>query len=204
MDEQTLKAWRTRLRAELIARRTAADPAQRAKWSVAIEAALEALLHDVGGKIVSFCWPYQAEFDARPLVLRALSRGARAALPVVVAARTPMVFREWTPQTKMGAGVYDIPIPLESLEVVPNVALIPLAGFDDAGYRLGYGGDRTLAVLAPRPLAIGVGFELARVPTIHPQPHDIPLDYVVTELGILRREADRLVLRDPANDPPRL
>jgi 5-formyltetrahydrofolate cyclo-ligase len=116
-----------------------------------------------------------------------------------------MVFREWTPQTKMAAGVYDIPIPIESAEVVPNIALIPLAGFDDAGYRLGYGGgffDRTLAVLAPRPLAIGVGFELARVPTIYPQPHDIPLDYVVTELGIQRREGDRLVLQVPAQRPP--
>jgi len=79
-------------------------------------------------------------------------------------------------------------------------ALIALAGFDDAGYRLGYGGgffDRTLAVISPPPLTIGVGFELARVPTIHPQPHDIPLDYIVTERGIQRRESDRLVVTMP-------
>jgi len=198
VDEQTLKAWRTRLRAELIARRVAAAPEFRAKWSAAIEAHLERLLTDVSGKVVAFCWPYQAEYDARPLILRFLTRGARAALPVVVAPRQPMVFREWTPETKMVAGVYDIPVPVESPEVLPAVALMPLAGFDDAGYRLGYGGgffDRTLAVVTPRPLAIGVGFELARVPTIYPQPHDIPLDYVVTELGVQRRAGGELVLK---------
>ena len=198
MDEQTLKAWRTRLRAELIARRVAATPEFRAKWSAAIEAHLERLLSDVSGKIVAFCWPYQAEYDARALILRFLTRGARAALPVVVAPRQPMVFREWTPETKMVAGVYDIPVPVESPEVLPGVALMPLAGFDEAGYRLGYGGgffDRTLAVVTPRPLAIGVGFELSRVPTIYPQPHDIPLDYVVTELGVQRRAGGGLVLR---------
>jgi len=197
MDAPELKTWRTRLRAELIARRIAADPIERARWNVAIDGSLEQLLTDVAGQIIAFCWPYQAEYDARSLVLRWLAQGARSALPVVIAPRQPMVFREWTPQTKTVPGVYDIPIPIESPEVTPNIVLLALAGFDDAGYRLGYGAgffDRTLAVIAPRPLAIGVGFELARVPTIHPQPYDIPLDYVVTERGIRRREAGGLVL----------
>lgn len=196
MDAQELKTWRTRLRAELIARRIAADPIERARWNVAIDSHLAQLLKEVAGKIIAFCWPYQAEYDARSLVLRWLAQGARSALPVVIAPRQPMVFREWTPQTKTVPGVYDIPIPFESPEVTPNVVLLALAGFDDAGYRLGYGAgffDRTLAVIAPSPLAIGVGFELARVPTIHPQPYDIPLDYVVTERGIRRREAGGLV-----------
>jgi 5-formyltetrahydrofolate cyclo-ligase len=60
-------------------------------------------------------------------------------------------------------------------------------GFDAAGHRIGYGGgyfDRTLASLSPRPLAVGVGFELARLESIHPEPHDQPLDVMVTEAGI--------------------
>jgi 5-formyltetrahydrofolate cyclo-ligase len=56
--------------------------------------------------------------------------------------------------------------------------------------RLGFGGgyfDRTLAALRPRPLAIGVGFELSRIDTIHPQDFDIPMDLIVTEAGIHHR-----------------
>jgi 5-formyltetrahydrofolate cyclo-ligase len=57
-------------------------------------------------------------------------------------------------------------------------------GFDAANYRLGYGGgyfDRTLAALEPRPVTIGVGFEAALLDTIHPQPHDVAMDFIVTE-----------------------
>jgi 5-formyltetrahydrofolate cyclo-ligase len=70
---------------------------------------------------------------------------------------------------------------------VPDVAIVPMIGFDTQAYRLGYGGgyfDRTLASIAPRPLAIGVAFEFARLPSIGPQAHDIAMDFVVTEAGL--------------------
>src|SRR3546814_5034519 len=67
--------------------------------------------------------------------------------------------------------------------------LEPLVGFEAACYRRGYGGgyyDRTLATLDPRPLTIGVGYACGRLDTIFPQPHDIPLDAIVTEAGVVR------------------
>jgi 5-formyltetrahydrofolate cyclo-ligase len=86
----------------------------------------------------------------------------------------------------MQRGIWAIPIPADRLPVQPTVLLVPLLGFDERGYRLGYGGgyfDRTLAVARPRPLTIGVGYELGRLPTIYPQPHDIPMDAIVTDAG---------------------
>jgi 5-formyltetrahydrofolate cyclo-ligase len=74
--------------------------------------------------------------------------------------------------------------------VVPGIALAPLVGWTDEGYRLGYGGgyfDRTLAALQPRPFTIGIGFHAARLTTIFPQQHDIPLDVIVTEAGVVAR-----------------
>ena len=70
-----------------------------------------------------------------------------------------------------------------------ELILLPLNGFDAAGYRLGYGGgffDRTLAALTPRPVAVGVGFEINRLDSIRPESHDQRLDWLVTENGALR------------------
>jgi 5-formyltetrahydrofolate cyclo-ligase len=69
------------------------------------------------------------------------------------------------------------------------VLVIPLVGYDAAGYRLGYGGgyyDRTLAALMPRPFCIGVGYDDAELATIYPQPHDLPMNLIVTERRVLR------------------
>ena len=98
----------------------------------------------------------------------------------------PLEYREWTPDTPTVPGVFGLPVP-QSPVVVPDFVLAPPVGFDARGYRLGYGGgyfDRTLASLSPRPRAIAVARESSRIDTIHPQPWDIPMDYVVTEAGI--------------------
>jgi 5-formyltetrahydrofolate cyclo-ligase len=62
-----------------------------------------------------------------------------------------------------------------------------MVGWDDRGYRLGYGGgyfDATLAALAPRPVAIGLSQEVFRLETIFPVAHDIAMDFVVTEAAV--------------------
>lgn len=84
---------------------------------------------------------------------------------------------------------------MDSPEIVPEAVLLPMNGWDAEGYRLGYGAgffDRTLAGLARRPAVIGVTYELARMETIHPQEWDIPVDWVVTERGVYRRDAGKL------------
>jgi 5,10-methenyltetrahydrofolate synthetase len=112
-------------------------------------------------------------------------------MPVVEAIAAPMTFRPWTPTTAMGVDPYGIPIPAAAtVSPPPDIVLLPLVAFDASGFRLGYGGgyfDRTLAALPERPAAWGVGFELARTEALRPQPHDIPLDLIVTERGIAAR-----------------
>ncbi len=184
---QELTGFRRELRNRLIDARLAMDPARRAEAATAIEVYLERLLAHLNPGAVGFCWPFRGEFDARPLVVRLLAAGRPALLPVVVEKGAAMIFREWTPDAPMREDRYGIPVPAEGPQGVPDLLLMPVNGVDAAGYRLGYGGgyfDRTLASLSPRPVAVGVGFELARVDSIRPQPHDIPLDYLVTEAGV--------------------
>ena len=174
----------------LIAARLAVDAAALAAWRRSIDGHLETLFVDSKAACVAFCWPIKNEHDARHFMKTLRERGALTALPVVVAPKQPLVFREWRPGIELAKGPLDIPYPVGSAEVAPDALLLPVVGFDARCYRLGYGAgyfDRTLANLAPRPLAIGVGYELSRIATIHPQAWDVPLDRIVTEAGIQRR-----------------
>ena len=188
--EQTwpeIRDWRKDTRSALIARRVAFEAVRRSEVNAAISAHIEAGFALLAGMTIGFCWPFQGEFDARFAIRHFRSRGAAAALPIVVAKATPLQFRAWWPGAPMTTGVYDIPIPDGTAIVAPDAAIVPMNGFDALGYRLGYGGgyfDRTLAAMAPPPLAIGVSYELARLATIYPQPHDIAMDFVVTEAGL--------------------
>jgi 5-formyltetrahydrofolate cyclo-ligase len=199
-DWNSIKAWRKAKRVELIAAREAFPAQQRQAWSERIAASLEAGVPVSAGAVVGYCWPHRSEFDARFVVRRWRDRGAIAALPEVVDKRGPLQFSRWWPGAPMRAGVYDIPVPDGTGVVEPDIAIVPMNGFDGQGYRLGYGGgyfDRTLAALGRRVIAVGVSFEALRVPTIHPQPHDIPMDIVVTEAGIHRAGGASLVRLSP-------
>lgn len=140
---------------------------------------------------VGFYWPIRGEPDLRPFIASLLERGFTCALPVVVEKNAPVEFHRYAAGTKLTRqSVWGIPIPAARDPVRPDVLLVPLVGWDPACYRLGYGGgyyDRTLASLSPRPFAIGVGYELGRLETIHPQPHDIPMDVIVTEERLIER-----------------
>ena len=190
-----IKAWRRETRAKLLARRVALRRTERERIGAIVMALLAERVPELRPEsrpqsreagCIGFCWPFKGEVDFRRFVGDAIDGGATAALPVVVERAQPLEFWSWQPRMKLQRGIWGIPIPAERRIVRPSVLLVPLIGFDHAGYRLGYGGgyfDRTLAVTAPRPLTIGIGYELGRLETIHPQPHDIPMDAIVTENG---------------------
>jgi len=201
-DWPAIAAWRKETRARLIAAREAVPIPVRRPRDAAIDALVEQTLGDVARRVVAFCWPYRGEVDVRFAIRTLRARGAEAALPEVAGKGQPLRFRRWWPGVTMVPGALGIPAPVATDLVVPDAALVPLVGFDDAGYRLGYGGgffDRTLAALAVKPLAIGVGTDAARLATIYPQPHDVPMDFIVTETGMRAVEAGALLAMSPAD-----
>jgi 5-formyltetrahydrofolate cyclo-ligase len=190
VDSAEVKLWRKAERQRLLTLRTGTAPAERRDWGQRIEAALRAVLDERSGITLGVYWPFQAEFDPRPLIDWVVAAGSTVALPVVVDKKGPLEYRVWRPGETLVDGVWNIPVPERRQIVIPQAVLAPLVGFDRGCYRLGYGGgyfDRTLAALAPRPWAIGVGFELSRLETIYAQSFDIPMDLIVTEAGTQRR-----------------
>ncbi|WP_404992382.1 5-formyltetrahydrofolate cyclo-ligase [Cupriavidus pauculus] len=178
------------LRRQLLTLR--ANLPDRAAADARIDAALGTLLERVGAQTVGFYWPIQHEFDARATVARWLAAmaGRAAALPVVSRPGTPLDFHVWTPDTTMRAGHYGIPVPDGTAAATPDALLIPCVGFSAEKFRLGYGGgfyDRTLAAMAERgaqPLAIGIAFDACRI-ALRPAAHDLPMDWLVTESGVI-------------------
>ncbi|MGH7098264.1 MAG: 5-formyltetrahydrofolate cyclo-ligase [Stellaceae bacterium] len=191
MAPDEVKPWRRSERARLLAWRTAVPAAERRVWDRAIEARLHPLFAERRGLLLGVYWPFKAEFDPRPLINRLLAEGSLVALPAVIDRKGPLEYRAWRPGEPLVDGVWGIPVPERRAVVVPDAVLAPLVGFDEACYRLGYGGgffDRTLAALKPKPLAVGVGFEASRIATIHPQPFDVLMDFVVTEAALRQRQ----------------
>ena len=182
------KAERTRLRAA----RLALSVAERKEIGEALAGYLRQVLQDrfggAQGKVLSAYWPIKGEPDLRPLMADLHEGGVTVTLPLVETKAAPLTFRRWTPETRMVRGDWNIPVPPPDAPVVtPDIALAPLVGWTADGYRLGFGGgyfDRTLAALSPKPFVVGIGINAAQLKTIYPQPHDIPLDLILTEKGV--------------------
>ena len=187
-QHQDVKRWRTAERERLITLRLAIPAEERRRFSATIAGELDRLLGDVSGKIVAAYLPFRGEPDLRPWIEGLAARGATAALPIVAAPRSPLVFRTWRRGEPLQPGVWNIPVPVAGETAVPDIVIAPVVGYDEACFRLGHGGgfyDRTLAALARRPRILGVGYRCLALRTIYPQPHDIPMDTIVTEEGTM-------------------
>ena len=151
---------------------------------------LEAGLVPAGATVGGY-WPLGSELDCRPLLLALVEAGCWCALPVVTGTGQPLRFRLWRPGDDLVPGPHGCREPAEGApEILPEVLLVPLLAFDDAGHRLGQGGgfyDRTLAAIrgsGDAVTAIGLAFAAQERPALPADRHDQRLDRVATELKI--------------------
>ncbi|MEZ5810041.1 MAG: 5-formyltetrahydrofolate cyclo-ligase [Rhizobiaceae bacterium] len=189
------RASKKQLRAAALARRDALDAGWRIEASLGLAEAADAIAIEPG-TVVSGFWPMRSEVDVRPLMFALREKGARLCLPAILD-RTTIVFRELkrgAPMVEMGFGTAG-PGP-EAAVLDPSVMLVPLAAFDAAGNRIGYGAgyyDRAIARLGAKgiePRLVGIAFDCQRVDAVPAEPHDVPLCEILTESG-LRRFAPR-------------
>jgi len=149
-----------------------------------------------GQRVISGYRPIRTEIDATPVMEALIAAGHRICVPVIIAPRQPLRFREWTPGCAMTTGAFGAQIPAEGAWLEPDLLIAPLVAFDRQGWRLGYGGgfyDRTLEGLrAQRPtLAIGLAYAAQEIDAVPTEPTDQRLDAIVTEAGTIRPDAAR-------------
>jgi 5,10-methenyltetrahydrofolate synthetase len=146
--------------------------------------------------VIGAYWPIKGEFDPLPALHRWKEDGElldepqprRIGLPVVDKVNQTLKFHAWFPGCPMEEDAFGIPKPKDTEVVVPTLLFVPCVGYAPGGFRLGYGGgfyDRTLAKLQPAPHTVGLGYAAGFLPDWMPEPHDIALDGLLNELGVV-------------------
>jgi 5-formyltetrahydrofolate cyclo-ligase len=143
------------------------------------------------GAVVAGYSPIRSEIDPVPLMRKLAVPGVQLALPAIVAGDQPLTFRVWSPDDRLQRGRLGILEPsADAQELVPDILLVPLAAFDRAGHRIGYGAghyDRTLEQLRKLKAitAVGVAVAVQEVEAVPALLHDAALDFVLTETEVL-------------------
>ena len=190
MADASLIDTKAGLRREALARRDAL-PAELRQAAAETIASRAFPLEIRPGAAVSGFSPIGSEINPLPLMRRLAERGALLALPVVGGRGRPLAFRTWIFGEPLGRGVWGIREPRpDAPEVDPDILLVPLAAFDRAGHRIGYGAgyyDLTLAGLRARKpvVAVGLAYAAQEIPTVPATARDARLDLVLTEREVI-------------------
>jgi 5-formyltetrahydrofolate cyclo-ligase len=173
------------LRVEAMARRDALSPAVRDAASASIAERCRLIIAEVGARTLAGYMPIRTEVDDRPLLEGAAADGIALALPAVLNRET-MVFRKYRPGDALFGGGLGTRSPgIDAPVASPDLILVPMVAFDRRGTRLGHGAgyyDRAIgAMLRRRPPLVGLAFAVQEVKHIPHEPHDIRLDWIVTE-----------------------
>ncbi|MBT0570917.1 5-formyltetrahydrofolate cyclo-ligase [Curvibacter sp. CHRR-16] len=146
--------------------------------------------------VIGAYWPIKGEFDPLPSLHRWKEDGElmdqpqrrRIGLPVVNREHKTMTFHAWYPGCPMEEDAYGIPKPKDTELLFPTLLFVPCLGYGPGGYRLGYGGgfyDRMLGSLNPKPFTVGLGFASGFVDDLEPEAHDVPLDAILNDHGVV-------------------
>jgi len=197
IEDAASAAARKPLRAVLRARRQALSPAQRAHAAKLVARHLGRLLHLRPGSHVALYAAVRGELPTDELIALARRRGWRIYLPRIDRRRRGRKMHFVQLGSRRRTNRLGIEEPLGARTISPrhlDIVFLPLVGFDARGVRLGAGGgyyDRAFAFRRWRrfwhaPRLIGVAYAFQQVERIAPAAHDVLLDAVVTEKGMLR------------------
>jgi 5-formyltetrahydrofolate cyclo-ligase len=194
MDNSELAQEKKALRAALIEQRNQL-PDRQARADL-LQRVMRIWLVGRPDIVIGAYWPIKGEFDPLPALHRWKEDGElldqpqprRIGLPVVNKENHTMTFHAWYPGCPMEEDAYGIPKPKDTEVITPTLLFAPCVGYGPGGYRLGYGGgfyDRMLASLSPKPLSVGLGFGMGFLPDFAPEPHDMPLDAILNDYGVV-------------------
>ena len=194
MVDETIEEAKAALRIRARAARALLDNDERAEAARVVAGHFFDGIAISAGDVVDAYWRIRDELDCQPILVKLMDSNQTVVLPVVLGPEQPLDLRVW----EQGASLYESGFgtlaPSElAPRAEPDIVIMPLLGFDGNGTRLGYGGgyyDRTLAAMTRKPRLVGLAFAAQELDSIPREPHDVPLDAVVTEAGVRHFGAD--------------
>jgi 5-formyltetrahydrofolate cyclo-ligase len=190
IDNTLTSEQKTQLRNETLAKRDAMPAAERAAAAETI-AARAFPIPVKPGMVVSGFMPLRSEINPLPLMRKIAAAGAQLALPAIAGRGHPLTMRAYAIGDEFARGQWGIREPKpEQPEVFPDLLIVPLACFDRAGHRIGYGAgyyDMTINRLrSMKPaIAVGLAFAAQEIPHVPATGHDARLDLVLTEREVI-------------------
>jgi len=188
--DTTISDQKAELRTATLTKRDALPAAERQAAAETI-AARAFPVNVAPGTIVSAFMPMKSEINPLPLLRKLADQGAQLALPAIDKRGRPLIMRAWKFGDPFKAGQWGIrePVP-EARQVDPDILIVPLACFDRAGHRIGYGAgyyDMTIHALRAKKkiIAIGIAFAAQEIPRVPATERDERLDLVLTERGAI-------------------
>lgn len=186
---------KNRLRQTLLSERDIIPPEQRALRSQTICNHLKSQQCYQQAQVIMGYWAIKSELDLSGIMADHLKRGGRLILPRINRQQQALDLY-WVSnlegQTLPGVWGIREPDPLHCLPALVadiDLVLIPGAGFDTKGNRLGYGAgfyDRLLAHPDFHGVVVACLFEEQLAPAIPAEPHDIPVDILITDRGVIK------------------
>ena len=197
MSGAEVMAAKDEVRRRTLARRHALDPAWVAQASAAIGRHVSALDEFRRAGTVAAYLAMAQEVQTQGLVAACRTAGKQVAVPAFCSAAGVYRWAWLRSGDPVAAGRGRVAEPANPDWVsaaVIDLALVPGVAFDRSGNRLGHGRGWYDRLLAPCGVRVtcraGLGFEFQLVPHVPADEHDIRMDLVITECGVVRVRAD--------------
>jgi 5-formyltetrahydrofolate cyclo-ligase len=183
------------VRRRVLERRDRLSTEQQERLSASIRERFVALPEVLAANTVMCFVSFGGEVLTRPIIDWCLAEGKRVAVPKVIAPRRMDAFRVTDLATDLAPGAYGIDEPRGDLGLGQvsadeiDLVVVPGCAFDRSGHRVGYGGgfyDTYLPRLRRDVPRVAVAFELQIVDDVPRERHDLRVDVLVTETGVLR------------------
>ena len=186
------KKSKSELRKIFLSKRKKISKENGTNFSISISNIAISFILKINAKKVGCYLPINSEVNTNHLLEKLFKSDFEICLPLTPIKPSELLFKSWKPNDPLVPGPFGTRQPLSnSTKITPEILIVPMLSYDHYGYRLGYGGgyyDRTIKALCETNenlITIGLAFEKQKCEKLPVDKHDVPLNVLVHENGIL-------------------